>query len=187
LISYHLPFKIFLEMNDNIKKPLILLRSLFGLRVRIPLLILILALLFSVWLGGVLTKIPAKNNIQKVAVFQSHTILDLKVDVDESHLSDSIKLSQKVAPAPTGKRYLVIFTKVENASTSAKQVAYGDYFRLEEEGKKLAPLPLNANFTIPPKSTLEKQLVFIVDKTKNIFNLLVGELDKEPKIINLTF
>lgn len=161
-------------------------KFLFKYKVRFPIVLILLIVTF--FLGSFLSNTSSLEKVDKTIVNDSKQIDDnTKVDIAEVHLANTIHVGNQQAPAPDGKKYLVIFTTVENASSSASQVNFGDWFRVNQDNKKLAPLPLNTTFVIPPKASLDKQLVFIVDQTKKSFNLLVGKLDKEPQPVNLQF
>lgn len=162
------------------------LRILLRLRVRFPIVLILIIVFF--WLGGATSKSGFGENISKTTVSSFKQIQNIKINVFQANLASSIRVSGKQVPPPENKKYLVVFTNVENASSSAKQVTYADFFRLDEDGKKIPPLPLNASFTIPPKASLEKQLIFLVDKGKKAFKLLIGPLEgSEPEQVDLKF
>ncbi len=162
-----------------------LLKAFFN--IRIPLSLGLLAILVALFLGIFIAKFnPA--SLTSTSLTYSQEVEGFKINLKEAQLTNNIKVSQKAAPAPKDKDFLVLIADIDNASSSARQAVFGNYFRLEEEGgKKIAPLPLNVNFAVPPKSSLEKQLVFLVDKNKDSFKLLIGELDKDPKIVEVKF
>lgn len=185
------------HMSEKLKPVLVILKRvalalavfvkhLFKQRVRFPIVLILIIIFF--WLGGAASKSGFGENVRKTTVSSFKQIQDIKINVTQANLAGTIKISGKQAPSPENKKYLVVFTSVENASASAKQVTYADFFRLDENGKKIPPLPLNASFTIPPKASLEKQLIFLVDKGKKAFKLLVGPLEgSEPEQVELRF
>lgn len=154
-------------------------------KVRLP--FVILFLIASFLAGLFANNLNLQGNVKKISLSKEQTIGDIKIKIDEAQLTDTIRLQGKSSKAPEDKKFLVIFSESYNASTSAMQIPYGNWFRLEEDSRKLAPLPLNSSFTNPPQATLEKQLVFIVDKAKDKFNLLIGVLDKKPNKIEISF
>ncbi len=154
---------------------------------KIPLVFVLILMALFFFIGMSISRVNFQQETLKKSVNQSQNIDPLKIDINEAQFTNTIRIADKGANAPSGKNFLVISTDVENASSSAKNIIYGNYFRLEENGKKFAPLPVNAQFIIPPKATLEKQLVFIVDENKRKFNLLVGDLDKNQKTIQISF
>lgn len=162
------------------------LRSLLEIRIKLS---LVIASLIAAFLLGILVSRLdlVERQVEKTALSETKGVDGIKINLNAAHLASSIKISAKDTKAPVDKKFLVIFTEAENASSSAKQVPYGNWFRLDMDGKKSAPLPLNSTFTIPPQATLEKQIVFIVDRSKNNFKLLVGQLDKEQKSIEINF
>lgn len=176
----------FLKVLKHLNKIPRFLKFLFKLKVRFPI-VLILIILFYV-LGGFISNTKTLEQVDKTQINNNNQIDDnTKVTISEAHLANSIRVGNQQAPAPEDKKYLVVFTNVENASTSAEQINYGDWFRVNQDNKKLAPLPLNTVFVVPPKASLDKQLVFIVDSTKKTFDLLVGKLDKTPQTVSLQF
>lgn len=162
-----------------------LIKKLFAFKIRLPLVLILI--IFFFWLGIRLSDTSLSGDVEKSALNFSQNFDNTKISVSEAHLTQTVRVSQKNAPAPENKKYLVLFTTVENASSSASQLNYGDYFRLEEDSKKLAPLPINTTFVAPPKATLDKQLIFLVDQGKKAFNLLIGPLDKEPQKVEVHF
>lgn len=159
--------------------------KIFQIKVRLPFTMLLATIAFLV--GVLINNFSTLGNIEKISLNKQYSIGDIKIKISEAQLTETIRLSGKSSKAPQNKKFLVIFSESFNASTSAMQIPYGNWFRVEEEKRKLAPLPLNSSFTNPPQATLEKQLVFIVDKAKDKFNLLVGELDKKPANIEIKF
>jgi hypothetical protein len=155
---------------------------------KIPLLIAIPLILIAFGIGTALTKFPRSSTVAKAAISDNQTVNSLKLNVNEAQLTKNIKLAQKNANAPAGKSFLILFTEVENSSSSAQIANYGDYFRLDENGKKFAPLAINTNFSIPSQATLEKQLIFVVDEGSKTFNLLLGDINQnQQKNIAINF
>jgi hypothetical protein len=149
--------------------------------------IVLVLVLGSFVLGLNLANFSPPSDVIKTPVNQNIFADDMNIFVNEAQSTKTIRLANATSKAPQGKSFLVLFTDVENASSSAKNVIYGNYFRLEENGKKFAPLPLNAQFAIPPQATLNKQLVFIVDEGKKTFNILVGDINKSQQNIAISF
>jgi len=170
-------------------KGISLLRKLLTFRIRLVFALFLIVASFLV--GAFISKMPSQTKVEEKVINQNHQADDITVRVDKAHLTNVIRFSQQGTSAPAGKDFLVIFTDVENASTSAKQLVYGNWYRLEEntngDSKKLAPLPLNAQFTLPPQASLEKQIVFIVDEGLKNFNLLVGDIEKPQKSVSIDF
>lgn len=180
-------FQIFSLVNSKVRQrgPAVF-KSWLNFKIRLP--IVVILIIFFFWLGVRLSgSFINGTDVEKATLNYNQSFENIKVLVSEAHLTRTVRVSQKNAPAPDGKKYLVLFTTVENASSSASQLNYGDFFRLEEDSKKLAPLPINTTFVAPPKATLDKQLIFLVDQGKKVFNLLIGPLDQEPQRVEVHF
>jgi hypothetical protein len=159
--------------------------KILTLKIRLPFVVVLIALSFLA--GLKIANFAPKTEVLKTTVGKNVSADDMNISVSEAQYTNTIRLANAASNAPEGKDFLVLFTEVENASSSAKNVVYGNYFRLDEKGKKFAPLPVNAQFVIPPKATLDKQLVFIVDENKKDFNILVGDINKLQQSIMVNF
>lgn len=101
--------------------------------------------------------------------------------------ADQILIQGKRATARDTKQFLVINLEVENSTRNQLTVRPVDLIRLvEADGRNYAPDVHNNKVTVEPVSIKKTRAGFVIDKDRENFKFLIGEVRGNQEVLELT-
>ena len=112
----------------------------------------------------------------------------LTMRITTTDKTSQILIQGKPATARSGKTFLIINLELDNPTQSKLGLAPVELIRLlDSEEKKYAPDVHNDKVSIEPLSTKRTRVGFVVDETKNSFNIQFGEVSGKKETVTINF
>lgn len=114
----------------------------------------------------------------------------ISLNISTAQKTNQVLVQDKVYTARNNKMFMIIDLKLRNDQAIPLNLYPGNLFRLtysDDQESKFAPDLHNNLVAISPLSTKLDRIGFVAPEEIDVFNLYVGELEKEKEVVNLVF